>query len=453
MTKQSGRWITVILAVLLLFTASAGAEVIRHEEMSGGKLAAVSWTDADGKPVPGPDGYARVEYTYKNRSAQPTTERYFDENGDPYVTAEGYAKVMKEYGRDYTVTSESFYGADNQPCLCIEGYAEAKYGYTSKGEIRTAYYYDTNGRKVIVPALGYACLNREYKGVTLVSETFLGTDKNPIDAKVGYAVMENTLNRQYDILETRYRHADGSPASGPEGWHHAVYTNDSDGRHLSAQYFTETETPCINAEGVYEQSFTYDSQGRLLTIQLQNNGKPVTGLNGWSKCAYEYDDTGRKTCTRYYDINGKLTDRRSGYAYCVTTWNDAEGSYTQTWYDVNGQALKRDGYMTLVSYTSGHGRIIANRYLDENGKPTQNANGVYTVEYTYDEQGRIIGNRYLDQNGEPAISSEGYAAFTDELDENGFVIRRICNGTDGTVLKTLCYIYDDNLNLTEVIPE
>ena len=56
-------------------------------------------------------------------------------------------------------------------------------------------------------------------------------------------------------------------------------------------------------------------------------------------------------------------------------------------------------------------------------------------------------------NSEPAISSEGYAAFTDELDENGFVIRRICNGTDGTVLKTLCYIYDDNLNLTEVIPE
>ena len=161
----------------------------------------------------------------------------------------------------------------------------------------------------------------------------------------------------------------------------------------------------------------------------------------------------RRTCTKYYNIQGQLTDRRSGYAYCRTEWNDRESCYMQTWYDIAEKPMDRGGYVTLVSYTSPFGRVTANSYLDENGEPTDNASGIFTVEYDYDEQGRIIGNRYLGENGEPAVSSEGYASFTDTLDENGFVTLRVCYGTDGSVIRTMKYNYDDSMNLTEITTE
>lgn len=438
--------IMLLVCSAILAAAAADAETIMHEELKNNVVQAEYWTDENGNPVPGPYGYSRVEYTYKNQKL-PQIIRYLDENGNLYLTDNGYAKVVYEYGNKNMVASVSYFGTDNEPCMCNEGYARVTYKYTMRGDIKTCYYFDTKEHKVIVPSLGYAYVINEYQGINLLRETRYDDEKNPVDGHDGYAVLENTMNRQYHVLESRYLHADGSAASGPDGWHHAVYENDAKGRHLSAVYYSENGEPCMDAEGVYEYGFEYDNEGRLTTLRLMSDGLSVTGRNGWSTCSYEYDDLGRKICTRYYDKDGKLTDRHSDYAYCLVKWNDYENCYMQTWYDTAEQPVDRGGYVTLVSCLSPFGRICENRYLDVAGQPVPNIHGVYIVRYDYDEFGRITGNRYYDEQGFKTCSGEGYASFRDILDEDGFVTSRIFYDAEDQEIQTLTYVYDDTMGL------
>lgn len=457
MTEQTGRKYIMILFLMIfsifLCSVSANAEVIRNEELKNNRIQAVFWTDETGKPICGPDGYARIEYTYKNRNTPPITIKYLDQDGKLYLNKDGYAKVTYEYGNKNLVAEINYYGTDNQPCMCNEGYSRVSYKYTMKGELKTSYYYDARGRKVTVPSLGYASLVNEYLGNDIRSITRYDTQKNPVDGTDGFAILDNTMNRQYHVLESRYLHADKSPATGPDGWHHAVYNNDSKGKHLSARYYGENDEPYTGTEGVYEYGFEYDEEGRIAALQLMSEGQVVAGRNGWSKCCFEYDSNDRKICTRYYDQNGAMTDRNSGYAYCRTEWNDDEGFYTQTWYDLSEQPIDKGGYVKLVSYTSTFGKVIENRYLNGTDEPTANSNGIFIVRYDYDEYGRLVGSRYYDDKGLAMHSPDGYASFRDVLDENGFLIKRTFYDADTNPVKIHNYVYDDAMNIIEIKEE
>ena len=439
-----------LLLMLCLWTAAAGAEPVERVETNRNRVSAREWVDENGKLTVGPEGWARVEYTYKNNSPKPTTERYFDAEGKPFVTAEGYARVVRSFGRDGVVTEEAFFDAKNEPCVAAVGYASAKFGYTSAGDIRSEYYYGAKGEKIIVPSLGYACATRDYKGRNLLRETLMDQDKKPIDSAAGYAVMENTLNKKYHILETRYLHADKSPAAGPEGWHHAVYQNDKDGVHLSVSLFAENDTPWVDAEGISEYAFTYDKKGREVTRQLLKNGQPVTGRHGWSKCEYEYDAQGRMICTRYLNADGQPVSLGAGYAYTRTVYSEDGLTGIRTRYDTANQPVDLGGYVSLGCEYSESGRIIRTFFLDADGKATANANGVFATGYEYDGKGRIVGTAFFDEAHAPMNGPDGWARCRDELDENGFILTRTCYGTDGAVIRVETYQYNEMMVQTGV---
>ena len=48
------------LALCLAVCFAAGAEVKSHDTMANGKIKETAWTDENGNPAPGPDGYAAV---------------------------------------------------------------------------------------------------------------------------------------------------------------------------------------------------------------------------------------------------------------------------------------------------------------------------------------------------------------------------------------------------------
>lgn len=440
----------VLLLVLCLTAVSAMAEITERIETSRDRVSAREWVDENGKRTAGPEGWARVEYLYKNGVSTPTTERYFDANGKPFVIADGYAKVVRSFGKNGVVTEESFYGVDNKLCISAKGYANAKLGYTSAGDLRSEFYYGVRGDKVIVPSLGYACAMREFRGRTLVSETFMDTNKKPIDANIGYAIRENSLNKKYHVLESRYLHADGTPAAGPEGWYRAEYQNDKNGVHLSVSYFTENDTPWVDAEGVSEYGLTYDKNGNEQTRQLLKNGQPVTGLHGWSKCEFEYDEQGRTICVRYLNADGRPISLGSGYAYTRTIYKKDGSGSVQTRYDTADQPVDQGGYVSLGCDYSEDGKVIRTYFLDAGGKTTANANGIFSTEYGYDEKGRIVTTAFFDETHAPMNGADGWARCEDELDGNGFILVRTCYNADDTVIRTERYQYNEFMVQTGV---
>lgn len=452
MRRKTGlvlRLVALLLAFCLSMTVAV-AEPTERVETNRNRVTAREWVDENGKLTAGPEGWARVEYTYKSNSSRPSTERYFDAEGKPFVTAGGYARVVRSYGRNGVMTDEAFYDAKNEPCIAACGYASAKLGYTSVGDVRSEYYYGTKGEKVVVPSLGYACATRDYKGRTLLRETFMDADKKPIDSAAGYAVLENSLNKKYHILETRYLHADGSPATGPEGWSHAVYQNDKNGMHLSVSLYAEDDTPWVDAEGVSEYAFTYDRNDREVARQLLQNGQPVTGAHGWSKCAFEYDAQGRKIATRYLNADGQLVSPGAGYAYMRTVYSEDGRSSVQTRYDTADQPLDLGGYVGLGCDYSEGGRIIRTYFLNAEGNATVNRNGVFMTGYEYDTKGRIVGTSFFDETQAPMNGPDGWARCRDELDENGFILTRTCYGADGAIIRVEKYQYDEWMRQTGV---
>ena len=355
------------------------------------KLRKKCYFNLSGVPVAGPEGWAWCEYQFKNNSRQPTKVSAFSADGTPFVNERGYFSVVYEYGRNDRITSEEFYGPDGKRCLCTEGYAKATYGFTSVGDPTLTTYYDINNRPVAVPALGCASVLREYRGRHLISWTYRGTDKKPVNGPEGWATLTNTLNKTRNAVDSStYTDRNGNPAAGPEGWHKAVYHTDKKGNVESSEY--------------------YDVNGQPFTPAAVSTAAART----------------------------EQTEDESGYLRYVTA------------YAADGSVL----YPVTVYVLSGDGKILRESRVDANGTDITDRKNVCAVLYLYDSTNRITGIRYQDAHGQPVVSADGYAGFDDILDQYGFVLERHYLDADGSpaVLPDgssgIRYLYGAGMNKT-----
>ena len=202
-------------ALILMMTASAGAELSLRESTKGGKVIRKTWVDEGGQTVSGPEGYAYTTYSYSGTSA---TEKYFDAGDMPFRTAGGYYGRIMTYGNRHRLEEIAYLDENGEKAPCAAGYTRVKMSYTSKGQVTSVLYYDENGKLMIVPALGYAAIRAEYRGTALTSRTYLDENRNPVDTPLGYASVIQGVNKSNQVLSIRFERADGSPAACAEGW-------------------------------------------------------------------------------------------------------------------------------------------------------------------------------------------------------------------------------------------
>ena len=145
--------ITAILCTLLLLAAAfcaAGAEysteLVRNVDA---KQHVVQYfhANAEGEPVPGPDGYAVIECQYEPDKPYPTKIRYLDEKGKRTENPGGYAVIRMEYNQDNQVTAATFYGMDGKLTNTADGYARTVLQYTD-GVLSSAAFTDSKSRKL-----------------------------------------------------------------------------------------------------------------------------------------------------------------------------------------------------------------------------------------------------------------------------------------------------------------
>ena len=359
--------IAIILGVLA--SCPAICEIHARNTEENGKVTETFWLDDSGNSVPGPDGYAIVRYTYKRED---TIEKYYDQDGRPYEVSGGYygKRVMRD-GRG-NITEIEYLDENGERTLNRKGYALVGMTYYGFGEVRSVTYYGLNKKSVMVPSLGYASVYTEYSNKTMTSRTFRDTKGNPVDCAEGYAVVKQKVDKRFRVLSIRYDHADGKPATGPDGWF---------------------------------------------------------------RCVKDRDDQGRITSIKYYDINQQLTDRGTGYAWEEYAY-EGDSIVKLTRRDLTGGIVTDSaGVATLVREMKDD-RIVKESFLDSDGKRINNRLGIGMIVYSYDQQGSLEKVIYQDTEGQPVQCAEGYAGYFDTKDGEGATVSRTFLGTDGLPVET-----------------
>lgn len=385
---RTKRILTVITAITLCITAASAAGEIHSKDIeSNGKVIETVWLDDNGQPATGPEGYTTVRYTYKREL---TTEEYLDADGQPVQASGGYyRKAVTRDGKGNVIQIE-YQDQKGERVLNRWGYAAVTMSYTGFGAVKLVTYTGLNKRAVTVPSLGYASVLTQYSNKTMTSKTFRDEKGKPVDNVQGFAVIRQKLNKRYQVLSTRYDHADGSPATGPDGWF---------------------------------------------------------------RCVKDRDDQGRVTAVSYYDVNSQLTDRGAGYAQEKYAY-EGNNIVKLTRCDAAGGVITdASGVATLVREMKDD-RIIRESFLDSEGKRTNNSLGVGGILYSYDQRGGIEKVMYQDTEGNPALCTGGYAGYHDTKDEDGVTVSRIFLGTDGLAAETpggyseIRYFYNEFKQLT-----
>ena len=267
------RRMTAWAAALFLMASCIGAqaEVTAEKKTERGRVTEITWKDENGNITAGPEGYATVRYEYAKAK---TTETYYDANGFPYETTGGY------YGRiistdSFLVTTE-YIGINGKPVNNSMGYAKVERRTFMFGAERFTIFYDANGRTVLVPSLGYAQAETLASGKTLTGRIYKDEKGERIDIPAGYAAMLKKMNRDRQIIREWYEHADGSPATGPDGWSRNEIIRDANNKgRISAIEFYDEAGRLTDAGGYAREEYTYEKGGLVITSRFNTAGDRI----------------------------------------------------------------------------------------------------------------------------------------------------------------------------------
>ena len=165
-------------------------------------------------------------------------------------------------------------------------------------------------------------------------------------------------------------------------------------------------------DGYVTAKMQYDRYGRMERMTFHGlNGEPVVSKNGYHGFEAKYDKYGNETVETYLGKDGKPMSIGDGYATVKSTY-DSRGKVTQiSFYGVMGEPVlsKKYGYHAQDVKYDEHGNDTVLTFLDNDGKPTANADGYATMQSAYDARGNLIRVTFQDVNGEPVLSKKnGY---------------------------------------------
>lgn len=329
---RQGILLAAAVMCLMIPGGRGRAEVTAEETRENGKVTSVTWKDENGETAAGPEGYAVIRYTYSGKDK--TEERYYDAAGNPWQTAGGYCGKIVTIDGKKRVIGIAYLDADGERTETNMGYARVAMQYTNFGAETRVFYYGLDNKLTMVPALGYAFIETEYSGKEFTSRVYKDVNKKAVDSIDGYAMVRQKLNKSHKVIRTRYEHADGTPALGPDGWSIREMERDDKNRVTKVTYYGTDGNLTDRGAGYAWQQYTYaedtatetryDLSGSRVPIRgtvmavrrrmsgdlileetyLNEAGEPMSGLYGVSRIAYEYDGDGNLTGTRYYDADG-----------------------------------------------------------------------------------------------------------------------------------------------------
>ena len=390
--------LTVLAAVILcaVFTiAAAGAETTLTETKEDGRVVSAVWKDGAGDTVTGPDGWAEVRYKY-GRSI--VAEQYYDEKGSPVAARGGYYRKTTTRDGKNRITEIAYQDAKGDLMLNSDGYARVTMTYTSFGGMTYLRYFGTEKKKVTVPSLGYAAIETEYSGKSVVSRTWVNENNVPVDNRQGYAAMKQKLNKSYQPVRTWYEHADGTPATGPDGWSSCERERDKKGRVISVKYFDASGKMTDRGAGYAWEEIRYDGNDELVT-RYGMDGQVVPLSEKAVTMRYRMKND-RVAAESYLSADGGLTEGPLGVCTIAYEYDFDGRIETVRYQNASGEnvlcSLGDAGYRET---RDADGAVTARIYLGTDGKAMMIPGGYAEERYIYNSVKELTGTRKYDLNG------------------------------------------------------
>ena len=434
----------------------------------GGKIRETRYYDADGEPIPGPQGYAYVLYTYPEDSR---LAMYYNADGSLYYLGDGTCGVKRKLGVRNRETERIYYIGEGKKGNNKDGYTRIAITYTKTGKVSKQKYYDENNKPVTVASLGYAEVTNTYQnGKTLIWTTYNDEKGKPAACKDGYEAVKRIYTDRVLTGIKYFRGDQKTPMACNAGYAEARYENDENGKPLSTKYYDADGKPCLTDQHADEVRNTW-AGGNKLSESYWTEGEPVAGKNGYHRAEYEYNSKGAVMCTRFYNEDGELINAAGQeYAYVRTvlfkdmklvgteaaegdsgdsddsddsdggddedtedsgadgeggTENGSQDNGTVTeYYGLDGKLMNlKAGYAYIVREMNAGGKVTRETYYDRDGAETELAAGYSRIEREYDAYGNLSRESYYDRNGNRVTLDQGYHSFERENDLNGNPLR------------------------------
>ena len=433
----------LVVIVLVLFSSLAFAEVAANmdsvrEYNSSGKLTSIIYLNAAGEPEAPVDlGYASARYAYTNGKTLIRSE-FFDAEGAPVDSVQGYQTLKVTVNSRNQVTERAYLDQEGNPALGPEGYARQTSRYWSN-QLEETVTYDEAGN--ILRSYEVIYRNSDQFGRRKMGDAYRDGEGNYILGPDGYAYSEYEYEARRQTRLT-YFDQDGNIVMNTKT-KFAVYVLEYEWAKISRESWLDTHGHLIPGPGGYAYDVRSYPAGDTCQITYYNaDGTPYYFEQGYCAVKQEYGVKNRVSYEAYYemvlpenaadgeeDINlvvheGNGVLRRivipEGYSALRRVYT-SNGLIIREWYfDENERMINVPslGYALIVNeYYSG--RITGTYYQDANWKNTEDIHGIARIVYTYDRNNTLSGEKYLNLKGEPVPTKEGYSRVSYERDAEG----------------------------------
>lgn len=394
-------------------------------------LTGIYYTDEAGAPVIGPDGYYAMETDYVGYRYA-TSIRYLDDQKQlMYYAPAGYAEYKASYvfveAKLYSPTSEAWYDAEGNLIVQKGGYSQVAYTYGFGGKfLIDTMYMNADGELVMNSLLGYAkkstTYNSKWKALRV---DYLDQNEMPIMQKEGYASIMNVYNttmvKGHTVAIEYYLDENGEMILRPGGFY-GIATTFSGKQNNTTRYLDQEGELMDNDIGYARREERYTSFGRIEEIAYYNaEGKlAFNNIEGYAKVTHLYDKGRREKAVITVDANGQLINNEKGYAK-VTYERDSNHYVLKTMYygEDDCPVITSMGYAGILYTRYKDGKAKTTTYLDADGMPIEYEEGYTTIENTYDGGGKVLTESYYDANGKAVMCTAGYHTVTYAYSESG----------------------------------
>lgn len=349
--------------------------------------------DAEGKPHINNKGWA-LQTIVIDESGRTCFKMQYDVNSKPLPNANGDCGVMRQYSDQDDECLETFLDAEGNPHMGTRGYSSCHIEKNRFGKIIREMFFDINGNPAYDSlgdsGTGYIYDDENPQVVTVVS---LDEEGNPRMNNKGWTYKKQLADDKNRIVIYLLYDDNNQPVSDDSGIFGAQYDYIEDGGSYYVSYLNESKELQADIHGIARRLVIKDDMGRtILQMDYDVNGNPVFDDLGDAGTAFEYEPDSYLP-SRIISVDEKEQPRINIYGYSVR----------QLEYDEDGH-------------------IKEEFFYDTKGKPTTDNHGCYGARYKYDDNKKESMTICLDKEGNPFVTDDGFAAISRVRDEDGRVL-------------------------------
>ena len=367
---------------------STGIYGKRYTYTDRGQVHRVDSLDDQGQVYNCRNGWATVEYTYLE-NGQVHSEKFLDAAGNPAVDSHGTFLYVLTYDAIGNAIYHEAYDITGQPS---KGVFRQEVGYDHRGYPIYTCYRDQQG-ELIMDGDGVYITRVECDDQGRFVEVWYQDAQGNLifSPNYGCAGVRLVLDERGRMTQTWYYGVDGQLSNEIGHYCGVGVTYDAWGYVESQRYYGSNRELTMTNYGYAICVRQNDENGRLLhEAYFDTQGQPVTGVWG-AACSYSYDEVGNMTGFAYHDMDLNFYVAGNGYAVKEMEYED--------------------------------GRLVMERYFDENMMPTLLNGEYFCVRYEYDAAGNRIRETYLGIDEEPICIANGYSILETDYDAYGSRIR------------------------------